>query len=200
MAANDGVTALLAEVSAGRPNALERLIPVVYEELRQIAHKRLRDERVGHTLSTTALVHETYLKLVGVEHIEWRDRVHFFGVAASAMRRILIDHARTRTREKRGGPQPVHVTLAAALSVAIERDDDLIALDDALVRLEAENARYARVVECRFFVGLTLEETADVLGVSLATVKRDWTFCRAWLNRELRNQSDDDARGEATDA
>src|SRR5215475_1418156 len=115
MAATDDVTTLLAELSAGRREALDRLIPVVYEELRQIAHRRLRDERSGHTLSTTALVHETYLKLAGVERANWRDRVHFFGVAANAMRRILIDHARTRHREKRGGPQPVHVTLDADL-------------------------------------------------------------------------------------
>ncbi|MGH7472150.1 MAG: ECF-type sigma factor, partial [Longimicrobiales bacterium] len=121
---------------------------------------------------------------------EWRDRVHFFGVAASAMRRILIDHARTRQREKRGGPQQTRLPLDAALNVAQHRDEDLMALDDALARLESENARHGRVVECRFFAGLTLEETAEVLGISLATVKRDWVFCRAWLNRELRDQSE----------
>lgn len=191
MAADDDVTALLAEASAGRRGALDRLIPVVYDELRQLAHRRLRDERPGHTLSTTALVHETYLKLVDVDRAQWRDRVHFFGVAANAMRRILIDHARTRHRDKRGGPDLVHVTLADAASVSADRDEDLIALDDALARLEAENERYARVVECRFFVGLTLEETADALDVSLATVKRDWSFCRAWLNRELSTHLDD---------
>ena len=200
MTAHDGVTSLLADVSAGRPDAMERLIPLVYDELRQIAHARLRNEREGHTLNTTALVHETYLKLVGTQHVEWRDRVHFFGAAANAMRRVLIDHARTRHREKRGGPNPVHVSLTEALSVAIERDEDLIALDDALERLNAENPRYSRVVECRFFAGLTLEETADVLDVSLATVKRDWTFCRAWLNRELRQQSSDHVRQDAAHA
>lgn len=196
VASRDDVTALLSELSAGRRDALDRLIPVVYEELREIAHRRLRDERPGHTLSTTGLVHETYLKLADVERANWRDRVHFFGVAASAMRRILIDHARARTREKRGGPQVIHVTLDADVPLRADRDDELIALDDALVRLGAENDRYVRVVECRFFVGLTLEETADVLGVSLATVKRDWAFCRAWLNRELRSQLDDVSPGE----
>jgi RNA polymerase sigma factor (TIGR02999 family) len=189
MAASDGVTALLAEASAGRRDALDRLIPIVYEELRQVAHRRLREERADHTLNTTALVHETYLKLIDVKRVEWRDRVHFFGVAASAMRRILIDHARTRNREKRGGSQAARVPLDFALNVSADRDEELIALDDALARLEAANARYGRVVECRFFAGLTLEETAEVLGTSLATVKRDWAFCRAWLNRELRAPS-----------
>lgn len=200
MSATDGVTALLAEASAGRREALDRLIPIVYEELRQVAHRRLREERPDHTLNTTALVHEAYLKLVDIKRVEWRDRVHFFGVAASAMRRILIDHARTRNRAKRGGPQQTQVPLDAALAVSEDQDEHLIALDDALARLEAENARHGRVVECRFFAGLTLEETAEVLGTSLATVKRDWVFCRAWLNRELRGQPETTERSAPNEA
>jgi RNA polymerase sigma factor (TIGR02999 family) len=200
MSATDGVTALLAEASAGRREALDRLIPIVYEELRQVAHRRLREERADHTLNTTALVHEAYLKLIDIKRVEWRDRVHFFGVAASAMRRILIDHARTRNRAKRGGPQQTQVPLDAALAVSEDQDEDLIALDDALARLESENARHGRVVECRFFAGLTLEETAEVLGTSLATVKRDWAFCRAWLNRELRGQPETTERSAPNEA
>lgn len=178
------VTALLSELAAGRPEALDRLIPVVYEELQRIARSQLRRERADHTLSTSALVHEAYLKLVDVREVEWRDRVHFFAMAARVMRRVLIDFARTRKREKRGGGA-VHVPLHEAEALSVDRPGILLDLDDALRRLEAHNARPCRVVECRCFAGLSVEETAEALDVSTATVKRDWAFARAWLNREL---------------
>ena len=160
-------------------------MPVVYHELRRIAHAQLRGERAGHTLNTTALVHEAYLKLVGVDRVEWRDRAHFCAAAAGAMRRILIDYARARKRVKRGGEDAVQVPLAEGLDVAVERSEDFLALDEALTRLQAQNERQGRVVECRCFAGLSVEETAAALDISPATVKRDWDFSRAWLNREL---------------
>jgi RNA polymerase sigma factor (TIGR02999 family) len=171
-------------LSCGHRDALDRLIPIVYEELRRIAHRRLQGERDGHTLNTTALVHEVYLKLVDVNRVEWRDRTHFFAMAARLMRRVLIDYARARKRKKRGGGS-VTVPLDEAMGIAVTQPDGLIALEDALTRLEAKNARQCRVVECRCFVGLSIEETAEALSTSSATVKRDWAFCRAWLNREL---------------
>lgn len=179
------ITGLLRELSQGRAGVLDRLMPIVYDKLRRIAHAQLRGERPDHTLNTTALVNEAYLKLVNVRQVEWRDRAHFFAVAARLMRRILIDYARARQREKRGG-DAVHVPLAEAQDIPLGRAaDDLLALEEALARLEAQSERQCRVVECRCFAGMTLEETAAALGISVATVKRDWTFSRAWLNREL---------------
>jgi RNA polymerase sigma factor (TIGR02999 family) len=179
------ITQLLLQLSVGRREALDRLMPMVYAELRSMAHRHLRGERPGHTLNTTALVHEAYLKLVNVQQVQWRDRAHFFAMAARLMRRILIDYARTRKRDKRGGDDAVVVTLDEALDLAAERADELVALDEALVRLEAISERPCRVVEYRCFGGLSVEETAAVLETSPATVKRDWAFARAWLNREL---------------
>jgi len=179
------ITGLLRELSQGRAGVLDRLMPIVYDKLRRIAHAQLRGERPEHTLNTTALVNEAYLKLVNVRQVEWRDRAHFFAVAARLMRRILIDYARARQREKRGG-DAVHVPLAEAQDIPLGRAaDDLLALDEALARLETQSERQCRVVECRCFAGMTVEETAAALGISVATVKRDWTFSRAWLNREL---------------
>jgi len=179
------ITGLLRELSQGRPQALDRLMPIVYDELRRIAHEQLRGERPGHTLSTTALVHEAYLKLVNVRHVEWQDRAHFFAMAARLMRHILIDYARTKKREKRGH-DAVHVPLAEASDVPVAATaEELLALDDALAHLEGHSERQCRIIECRCFAGLSLEETAAALGISVATVKRDWTFARAWLNREL---------------
>lgn len=189
------VTALLREMAAGEPEALDRLIPVVYEELQRIARGQLRRERADHTLSTSALVHEAYLKLVDIRQVDWQNRVHFFAMAARVMRRVLIDFARARKREKRGGGA-VHVTLREAAGMPLDDGPQaLIDLDDALQRLEARNARHCRVVECRCFAGLTVEETARALDISTATVKRDWAFARAWLNHELRGESGDETQG-----
>lgn len=182
--AGPNISELLHELSQGKPNALDRLMPIVYDELRRIAHGLLRGERSGHTLNTTALVHETYLRLVKIEHVDWRDRAHFLAVAARVMRRVLIDYARTRKREKRGGA-PVQVPLSEALDAMVRQPDDLLALEEALARLEVLNKRQCRVVECRCFAGMSVEETAAALDTSPATVKRDWAFARAWLNREL---------------
>ena len=184
------ITNLLIQLSQGRREALDQLLPIVYNELRVVAHRHLGGERSGHTLNTTALVHETYLKLVDIRQMQWRDRAHFFAMAGRLMRRILIDYARARKRDKRGGDL-VAVTLDEAMGDGLlaARIDDLLAVDDALARLESENERQARVIECRCFAGLSVEETAEALGTSVATVKRDWAFARAWLNRELGAES-----------
>lgn len=178
------ITQLLIQLSQGRGDALDQLLPIVYNELRAVAHRQLGGERPGHTLSTTALVHETYLKLVNVRQVQWRDRAHFFAMAGRLMRRILIDYARARKRDKRGGDLAA-VTLDEGMIVSPERLDELVAVDDALTRLEQQSERHARVIECRCFAGLSVEETAVALGVSEATVKRDWVLARAWLNREF---------------
>lgn len=180
------VTDLLHELAAHQPEALTRLLPLVYDELRRLAHAQLRGERSNHTLNTTALVHETYLRLADLQRIAWRDRRHFFVMSARLMRHILIDHARARLRDKRGGGA-VPVPLAEAERVACDESEELVALDEALVRLAARNRRQCQVVECRCFAGLTVAETAAALGTSPATVKRDWEFARAWLHRELAN-------------
>ncbi len=156
----------------------------MYDELRGVAHRHLERDQRDHTLGTTGLVHEAYLKLVGAERAQWNDRSHFFAVASRAMRQILTDYARTRTRQKRGGGA-IHVTLDGALVAADRRSESLIALDECLERLEQVNPRRCRVVECRFFAGMSNTETAEALGVSLNTVKRDWTLARGWLNQEL---------------
>lgn len=187
------VTKLLRKLSAGRRDALDRLIPIVYRELRGIAHARLRNERAGHTLSTTALVHEAYMKLADVRHLDWRDRAHFFAMAGRIMRRILIDYARTRKRDKRGG-DAVRIPLTEAADVPVDWDEDLLDLNEALTRFEAHHERPSRVVECRCFAGLSVEETAAALDISPATVKRDWSFARAWLNRELGDPGSERAK------
>jgi len=178
------VTRLLAELSHGGRDALDRLLPLVYEELQQVAHRRLENERADHTLATTDLVHEAYLKLVGLQEIEWKNRAQFFALAAQAMRRILVDHAVRRKAQKRGGDRR-KVSLDEVNLPVEQSADEFLALDDALQRLAAMDERHARVVECRYFAGMTIEETAEALGVSPATVKRDWTLARAWLHREL---------------
>lgn len=188
-AATGEVTRLLALASHGDREAVDRLVPLLYEELRRIAHLRMRGERVGHTLETTALVHEAYLEIAGLDRIEWKGRAHFLAIAATAMRRVLIDHAVARGAKKREA-QANAIPLDDALDVALAdgpQADELLALDDALRRLAASNERQARVVECRFFAGMSVEETAEALGTSAATVKRDWTIARAWLHRELES-------------
>ena len=178
------VTQVLSEMAGGDPEALDRLLPVVYDNLRDLARRELRRERQDHTLSATAMVHEAYLRLVQLDNVSWEGRAHFFGAAAVAMRRILISYARTRTAQKRGGGA-AHVPLEDVVVAARERPADVLALDEALERLRALNPRQAGVVECRFFAGMSLDETAAALGISNATVRRDWALARAWLNREL---------------
>ena len=185
MHTRESVTDLLALAAAGDRGALDRAFPLVYEELRRLAHRQLRRESEGHTLSTTALVHEAYLKLVDQTRGEWRDRAHFLAIAATAMRRILVDHARRHGTDKRGGAdRPLPIDSLEQLPLE-DRAEFLVDLDDALSRLASLDERQARVVECRFFGGYTEEETAKTLGVGLRTVKRDWAKARSWLHREL---------------
>lgn len=164
--------------------AAEQVLPAVYEQLKAIARRELSRERPDHTLGATALVHETYLKLAKLDRLEWQSRSHFFGACAGAMRRILVNHAERRGTQKRGGGA-AHVALEDAVVTAATRPAELLALDAALERLEAVDPRLSKIVEFRYFAGMTIEETAEALGVSPATVKRDWALARAWLNREL---------------
>jgi RNA polymerase sigma factor (TIGR02999 family) len=177
------VTDLLLQMRAGDVQAMDRLFPLVYNELRRLAHAQLRYERRGHTLGTTGLVHETYVRLVDQTRVEWRDRAHFLGVAGWAMRRILVDYARRNRAARRGGGS-VRFTLDADVPAA-ERGEMLLALDEALERLAALDPRLSQVVECRYFGGLTEQETANVLGVTRRTVQRDWAKARGWLYLEL---------------
>jgi len=179
------ITQMLREWSDGKREALDELMPLVYDELHRQAARYLRRESQGHTLQTTALIHEAYLKLVDQREVQWQNRAHFFAIAAQAMRRILVDYARTKQREKRGGGD-AKLPLGEAISVAVdEKAVDLIALDEALTKFAAIDFQQARVVELRYFSGLSLEETAEVLHISRATVARDWNVARAWLHREL---------------
>lgn len=180
---SDEVTGLLRAWAGGDPQALERLTPLVYRELHRRAHWHMARERAGDTLQTTALVNEVYLRMVDMRNVSWRDRTHFFALASRLIRRVLIDAARARSADKRGAGA-AHVALDEAV-VAIERAGDLVALDDALMALAALDARKSRVVELRFFGGMSVEETAEVLEVSPETVKRDWKLAKAWLRREM---------------
>ena len=185
--ATPNVTQLLIGWSNGDKAALDSLLPLVYEELRQQAARYLRRERVGHTLQTTALIHEAYLRLIDQKNVHWQNRAHFFGIAAQLMRRILVDHARTRTRAKRGGSN-LRVSFNEANLLAASQDLDIVALDEALDRLAELDEQQSRVVELRFFSGLSVPETAEVLRISPATVKRDWSMAKAWLHRELSGE------------
>ncbi|MGE0593261.1 MAG: sigma-70 family RNA polymerase sigma factor [Vicinamibacterales bacterium] len=178
------VTRLLDGLNAGDEQALPRILPLVYDELRRIAARRLHHEPAGHPLQATALVHEAYLRLAGQHEVRWKNRGHFFAVAAQAMRRVLVDHARARLADKRGGVQ-ARVPLDDVVVASEPPPGDLVALDDALDRLARHDPHQARLVELRFFAGLTVEETADVLGISDTTVKREWRMARAWLHREM---------------
>ncbi|HEX7122494.1 MAG TPA: ECF-type sigma factor [Gemmatimonadaceae bacterium] len=180
--APDAATGSDAERTAAA--GLDEIFPVVYEELRRVAHRHLHGEGTGHTLVTTALVHEAYLELAKLDQIRWPGRAYVLAAASRAMRRVLIDYAVSRRAQKRGGGA-VAEPLDDAVAMAVSRSDQLVALDEALERLAALNERWSRVVECRFFGGLSVEETAEALDISVATVKRDWTMARAWLNREL---------------
>lgn len=181
---SQNVTQLLQDWANGTEAARDELLPLVYDSLRRIAQNRLRNEREAHTLQPTALVNEAYLKLVD-QSVSWQSRAHFFGVAARLMREILIDHARARQRTKRGGEWQ-RISLTAAETIAQEQAIDLLNLDDALQRLAQMDSRKSLVVELRFFGGLTLEETAEVLRISTPTVEREWRAARAWLQTELR--------------
>ncbi|HYX20246.1 MAG TPA: sigma-70 family RNA polymerase sigma factor [Thermoanaerobaculia bacterium] len=179
------VTRLLVAWNAGDREAVERLMPLVYAELRRIAERQFRRERAGHTLQPTAVVHEAYFRLVDQTRVTWKNRGHFFAIAAQAMRRILIDHARAREAHKRGGREE-RVTLDLGIASAEPADDvNVLALDEALVRLKALDEPQARIVELRFFGGLSIEETAEVLETSASSVKREFRSARAWLFREL---------------
>ena len=184
-ASRSDVTTLLAAASSGSPDALSALLPVVYDELKRMAAGQLRLERDDHTLGATALVHEAFLRLTGGTTPTWENRAHFFGIAAQAMRRILVEHARRRNAQKHGAKH--QVTLDSQVDLADGApSEEVVAVDEALNRLAALDARQAKIVELRYFVGLSIEESADVLGISPATVKRDWTLARAWLHRELQ--------------
>ena len=183
-AASGEVTRLLRDIGDGDDQAMVQLMPLVYEELRRLASNLLWSERSDHTLQPTALVHEAYMRLVDERERNWQSRQHFMALAAMAMRRVLVNHAREHGRLKRGGGQRA-VTLDAAAGVTMQQDVDLVGLDEALDRLAAVDERKVRTVELRFFAGLPIDETATVLGVSSATVKRDWELARAWLHREM---------------
>ena len=182
------VTRLLIDWSKGDAAARDQLMPLVYNELRRMARRYMRYEQVGHTLQPTALVHDAYIRLIDQTRVQWQNRAHFFGVAAQIIRRILVDHARAGHRLKRGGPA-LKVTLSPDLLPAKQMDLDLVNLDDALARLALMDERQSRMVELRFFGGLSIEETGEVLNISPATVKREWIMARAWLHRELMSSS-----------
>ena len=178
------VTGLLVAWGQGDPGALDRLMPLVHQELRRIARRHMAGERSGHTLQTTALVNEAYLRLIGSQNVRWQDRAHFFAVSAQLMRRILVDYARSRNYQKRGaGARPV--ALVESLDASSQKGTDLVALDEALEALATADPRKSRVVELKFFGGLSVEEIAEVLKVSPQTVLRDWKLSKVWLLREL---------------
>lgn len=180
--AEEDVTRLLQALGSGQRDAFDRLLAKVYPELRMLARARLRNERAGLTLNTTGLVHEAYLRMVRYQEVDWKGRAHFFGAAAQTMRRILVDYARSRSAQKRQGEQVSLTQAGPAPGVSM---DELVELDDALQRLAEDRPRWVQVVECRYFAGLTIEETAEVLGISHGTVSNDWRMARAWLKREL---------------
>lgn len=181
----DSVTLLLGKMANGEDGAAAQLIPMVYDELRRLAGGYMRRERTDHTLQPTALVHEAYMKLVEQRSVDWQSRAHFFGIAAQMMRRILIDHARGHLRDKRGGGV-IPVPIDDALVFAPEQSSELVRLDESLERLAKIDPRQSKIVELRFFGGLTVEQTADVLGISAKTVKRDWSMAKAWLHGDLK--------------
>ncbi|MGA2534957.1 MAG: sigma-70 family RNA polymerase sigma factor [Terracidiphilus sp.] len=192
MSESQEVTLLLSALTHGDEGAASKLMPVVYNELRRLAGSYMRRERSDHTLQATALVHEAYIKLIDQRSVNWQSRAHFFGVSAQLMRRILIDHARGHTREKRGGDQK-KVSLEDVVLFAERQADELLAVDDSLNALAKIDPRQARVVELRFFGGLSVEEAADVLGVSPKTIKREWSVAKAWLAADLKQRHGIDA-------
>ena len=187
MSSPHDITALLVDWGNGDQSALDKLLPLVERELHRLAHSYMRRENPDHTLQTTALINETYLRLIDQRKVHWQNRAHFFGIAAQIMRRILLNYARDQNRLKRGG-RAIHVSLSEAMVMPLEKDRELISLNDALIRLEELDARKSRVVELRYFGGLSVEEAAEVLKVSPITVMRDWQFAKAWLAREMANE------------
>jgi len=185
-ATDQDVTRLLQDWSGGNQQALAELMPIIYNELRRLAHNYLRRERSDNTLQTTALVHEAYLKLIDQRSVNWQNRAQFFGIAAQAMRRILIDNARRHLAGKRGKGEKISLDETALISPA--KDESLVALDDALRELESIDQQQSRIIELRYFGGLTIEETAEVMSLSPATIKREWAMARAWLYRALTNR------------
>lgn len=183
------VTEILQAWRAGAPEAADRLMPLVYEELRSIAARYLRGEKLGHTFQTTDLVHEAYLRLLGQQHVEWRERGHFYAIAAKTMRRILLDHARGQMADKRGGGRVIRLRTTLDLGLRIDKAPDLIALDEALSRLEEADVEKATLVELRYFGGLTVAETAEAMGRSTATVTRLWRTARAFLFHQINRAS-----------
>ena len=185
MSTPDGVTQLLVDWSKGDQAALERLMPLVYSELRRLATNYLRKERQGHTLQPTALVNEAYLKLVDQRNAKWQNRAQFFGISAQLMRRILVDHARQHQAAKRGGVDQQRLSITSAERLMKQSEVDLLALNEALDELTKMDPQQGRIVELKFFGGLSIEETAEVLGIGHATVERDWKMARAWLRKQL---------------
>jgi RNA polymerase sigma factor (TIGR02999 family) len=184
-ATSQEITQLLGDWGKGDKSALDKLLPLVHSELRRLARRQMSGERPDHTLQATALVNEAYLRLAGHSHSAWHDRAHFFAVCAQVMRHILIDHARSHGREKRGGPDAIRVSLEGTAVLAVERAADFVALDGALRALEAVDPQKGRIVELRYFAGLTIEETAEVLSISPTTVRREWRRAKAWLYRSV---------------
>lgn len=189
MTSTQNVTEMLHDWRNGDQAALDRLIPVVYDELRRQAAGYLRRERPGHTLQSAALIHEAYLRLVNQQNIEWQNRAHFYAIAARLMRQILVDHARRRNASKRGGSD-IRVSLEEAMVASPETNVDLVALDEALTRLADIDPQQAKIVELRYFSQLSVEETAEVLGVSSRTVRRDWNVAKAWLRQQIVGNED----------
>lgn len=181
------ITSVLQAISQGNHEATDRLMPLVYDEMRDLAAQYMRQQPLGHTLRSTALVNEAYLKLCGQNHEDWRSRTHFFAAGAQAMRRILVDHARGKSRQKRGG-ELRRVEFDEDLLGTSQRDEDILALDEALTKLAELDPRQARIVEMRFFGGLTVQEVAEALGISRRTVELEWAMIRAWLRRELSEE------------
>lgn len=181
------VTQLLVDLSGGNKDVVDILMPMVYKEMHQLAHMHLRGERKDHTLNATALVHEAYMKLVDQDNITWQNRAHFFGIASQAMRRILINYANARIAQKRGG-NPAFVTFNDDKMKRDSKPEELIALDEALKRLELLNERQSKIIEHWFFVGLNHEEIAEILNVSVPTIRRDFRLAKAWLSRELKQE------------
>jgi RNA polymerase sigma-70 factor (ECF subfamily) len=189
---SDDVTVLLARIASGDDSAASKLFPLVYGELHRLADRYLRRERKGHTLQATALVDEAYMNLIGQRSVDWQGRAHFFGIAAKMIRRILVDYARRHSRGKRGGGA-IPVPLDEGLKFSREQSSELLTIDESLERLARLDPRQGRIVELRFFVGLTVEETASALGVSPKTVKRDWSMAKAWLHGDMKKRDGDNA-------